>query len=106
MELQNIISDRAATTVEFMGEKLDLKYRPGVVTAEAIERVQSGLGASELADFYVQLIAEWGLTRNGVNLPIDAATISALPIQLLRAIMAKVMEEVPQGEAGRRSNGS
>lgn len=103
MDLQNIINDRATTTVDFMGEKVVVKYRPAVVTADMFERVTSGLNGTELAKFYCELIASWDLTHNGRDLPVTEEVMKTIPIQLLRAIMAKVMEEVPQGEAGRRS---
>lgn len=104
MDLQNIIADRASAVAKFMGEELAFRYRPGLLTPDLFDRIQNGMSQDELGELYATILVDWDLTKNGREVPITAESVKQVPIQLLRAIMTAIMEDVPQGEAVKRSN--
>lgn len=101
MDLTNIITDRASAETKFMGEVLKFKYRPGMVTAEAMNTLQSIDDLDTLGTFLAQIIVSWDLTKNGKDIPVEPEVFSTLPLHLIRGIVATIMEDIPQGESGK-----
>jgi hypothetical protein len=82
-------------------KSLKFKYRPGLVTPEAFSKLQTMDDLEELGVFLSELLVSWDLTKGDRELPITPETFATLPIQLIRAVIAVIMEDVPQGEAGK-----
>ena len=110
MDLGNIINDRATAQATFLGETLDFKYRPGMITPTSYARLQDEQSVDELATFFAGVIVSWNLTekRDGeaVTLDVTEDVIKRLPMGLIRALTHAVMADVPQREVGNESSGS
>lgn len=101
MDLTNIITDRAAAKAHFMGETLNFKYRPGLVTAEGFQKLETLSDVDELGTFFAELLVSWDMTKHGEAVAITPDVFATLPIQLIRAITTVIMEDVPQKDSGK-----
>ena len=100
MDLQEIRTDRASAEVEYMGQKLNFKYRPAMVTPNTYHKLAEADDVHELGRFFSQLIVTWDLTSGGKDVEITTEAFSDLPMQLIRMIAQAIMTQTPQREVG------
>jgi hypothetical protein len=103
MELRNIVTNTASATVYMFGESLNFKYRPALLTTEAIGRLENMNDAQEIGKFYVELITSWDLTQAGEPVEITAEVFASLPMSLLRDMSKAMMSGEGIKEAGKGS---
>lgn len=101
MDLMNIVTDVAKAKATFMGETLNFKYRPALITADAVDLLTSAQDVSTMGKFFAELIVSWDLTKAGEPVPVSAEQLMGLPLHLLRSISNAIIEDVPQGEGGK-----
>lgn len=106
MDMKQIRNDRAVGTAEYMGETLNFKYRPAMITPMTYTKLQQADSVEELGDFFADLLVSWDLTDKGEPVEISAALIKSLPMALLRSMSSEILSAVPQREVGKDSDDS
>jgi hypothetical protein len=113
MDLNAVMNDRATAQATYMGETLDLKYRPAMITPATYSKLRSEQSVDELADFLAGAIVSWDLHEPDPNNPggrrmveIVPDIFKQMPIHLLRAISRALTEDMPKRDEGKASNDS
>lgn len=111
MDLGNIINDRATAQAEYMGDTLDFKYRPGMITPNTYSKLQSNDSVEDLSEFFSKAIVSWDLTSTDEHgekqrIEVTAEVFAQLPMGLIRSIATAIMKDVPQREVGNDSSDS
>ena len=112
MDLGNIINDRASGQAPYMGDTLDFKYRPGMITPNTYAKLQADQTVDELAGFFASAIVTWDLTETDPTsgekrrLEVTEETVRKLPMGLIRSIANAIMSDVPQRDVGNVSSDS
>jgi hypothetical protein len=111
VDLGNIINDRATAQATYMGDTLDFKYRPGMITPNTYAKLQNDQTVDELAEFFTAAIVTWNLTETDENgdkrtLEVTTEVVRRLPMGLIRSIANAIMSDVPQRDVGNVSSDS
>jgi hypothetical protein len=106
MDLQEIRTDRAAASVEYMGQTLNFKYRPAMITPNTYHKLTEAEDVGALSQFFSDLLVTWDLTKGGEQLEVTAEAVADLPMQLIRGLAQTIMQAVPQREVGNSSSDS
>lgn len=101
MDLQAIRLDRAAGSVEYMGEVLTFKYRPALITPNTYASLSEAKDVDELSSFFGELLVSWDLKKGGEPVEPTKDVVAELPMALLRLIAQFIQKEVPQKEVGK-----
>lgn len=112
MDLANIRNDRATARCTYMGDELEFKYRPGMVTPHTYARLSTEQTVEELADFFVKALVTWDLTEKDEDsgkrkmVDITPEVFMNLPMGLVRSMTQAILQDVPQRDVGKESNDS
>lgn len=101
MELKNIREDVARVDVEYMGETIVVKYRPGMVTPRTWGLLSEAESTEQIAEFYSQLISWWDVTDKGKNVAVDVDSVSNMPMPFIAAVSQAILKDVPERDAGK-----
>lgn len=101
-DLSAVAVNEVRIDVDFMGQSTEVKYRPNVITQEALEGTNSDEG---FVKFFTDVVAAWDVTENKKKVPITPAGLKKVPLVFLRAVFEAIMEDGGQGEAVATSNG-
>jgi hypothetical protein len=86
-DLKHIISMRCPVTFDWHGERIELAYRP---YSEAIENTIKGDDEAwslvSMKALIERVVLDWNITSDGKPAPVDAATLTALPSELIMGI--------------------
>lgn len=103
MDLKQIRTDRASASVVYMGETLNFKYRPAMVTPRTYHKLQGSEDIEELGKFFSELLVWWDMTQGGDEVEIIDENLVELPLGLLREMAKEVVNAVPQRDVGKDS---
>lgn len=91
MDLGNLLSKKTTATLDYMGEKVTITYKPNLITQELLLDEAVTVGQT-----LVMVLTEWDIyeTKNKrkVKLPISAKSIERLPPGLVRALFTTVLK--------------
>lgn len=91
MKLSTIKDKVSTATIAWDGETVEVGYRPGTFTMQIAEDVAEAAALNDLSVISTVLepILDWWdvLDDEGARLPTDVATIRAMPIGFLMAVM-------------------
>lgn len=96
-------------TVPFMygGETATATFRPSVMTTDAVQKFTADSASEdEFLDFISGLLTDWDVTDGGVKVPIDRASLGAIPLGLLRAIVQAIMGGMDTSPEASRTSGA
>lgn len=88
--LASLRSDKATTEVPYGKHTINLTYKPGLVTADAL------VGKRD-AEFLAEVLTDWDIMKSAkVRLPVNDESISGLPIPLVAAMVKAVLTDGTQ----------
>jgi hypothetical protein len=109
--LQKIASDTASVSFPFMGETVNVTYRPSMFTERIIGRLRditaAACGIHQIetaftasADMILDLVATWDVLEEegGGPIPVTREVVSGLPVPFRTALLQAIFEDA-QGEA-------
>lgn len=100
IDLKDVASDTATTTVDWSGQSADITYYPNIVTTEMVQKVQATEDVDEMAEFMARCIKDWDIKTGTKKVPVTAESFKALPISLVRAIFYAIAQDsTDPGEA-------
>lgn len=96
LDLAQVAANEAAVTVNFMGQTAKVKYRPNVITQDALETTTEDEG---FVAFFASVVVSWDVTVGKKKVLLDPKSLKGVPLVFLRAVFMAIMEDGGQGEA-------
>lgn len=107
LDISALASNTATVKVDFMGQTINVTYKPSVITLESMEIMDTKPGTDGLFEFLEDAITEWDIFYSGKRkVPPTKVGMAKVPVPVLRKIFTTIMEEASSGEAdGTSSDG-
>lgn len=108
LDISNLAGNTAEIEFDVLDETGHVTYRPNVITAERLERIderQEPGEPSPFISFLVDVIEDWDVMRGSKKVPLTVEGLDSVPLPLLKLIYVAMMKDVAAGEAGKASNG-
>lgn len=103
IEIGHLAAKRKPLAVEWAGETVNVVYRPYTLAMGEQLRAAVLANKSYVVEEMERLLLEWDITEDGEVLPIDAASLTRLPLELLNTISDAILTEM---YPNRRSGGA
>jgi hypothetical protein len=110
ISINDLRREQRTVNFDFLGDQVSVTYRPGAVTPEVEDAMQTAQErerpANGLAEVVSMLLVEWDvLDENGTAIPTDLETCRTLPTEFLSAIVVAIVDDNRAGREDRKNSG-
>ena len=105
INLSALAGKMAHTEVNFMGHKSKITYDPLFLTADNINKMQSGKD-EDFTEGFCTLVKSWDVKRGNAKVPLTSKALTSVPLVLLQAIFQAILADGADGaeEEGKASS--
>jgi len=106
IDLAKVSQKQVKLTVDIDGEKLNLEYRPRVITPKfQLEMAQ--IEGPDLHHMLAAVISSWDLENGGKPVKLTAESLAAVPMDILNSVLLAIMADMrPNSNSPAASGGS
>lgn len=108
LTLAQLSDDEATVVVDYMGQTMEVDYRPGALTPAMVEDIVNPTSADDLGTCIEEVVISWDLVDAEANeVSPTAENCINLPMKFLRAVLTAIMEDgSPKPATDARSAGT
>lgn len=93
LTLAQLTSDVATVVVEYMGQTMEVEYRPGALTPALVQDITNPVSADDLGECIQEVVVSWDLLDdNNDEVEPTVENCVNLPMPFLRAVLTTIME--------------
>ncbi len=94
LDLTQLATNVADTTVTFGDSTVKVSYRPNVATPAAMKAITDGEDELEpFLDFLSRLLVSWDIVSEGAPVKTGAESLAAVPMPVLQRVMQGVLAD-------------
>jgi len=111
VSLSELRAKEKKIVVDFYGEKVNVTYRPNVITPAYQQRIKDLRGKSDTPEaeqwaVIIEAVSDWDLTDDEGVLAVNSAGIALVPTELLQAIMRAISEDASPNSKSAATSGA
>lgn len=104
LEFRQLQGRRATAVAHYAGEDVRLDYRPELLDAPTVSKLQSMLQTAEAPTAYIdllaRLVAEWDITEDGAPMPVTRENLTRFGVTLLDALASAILLDMQPAKNG------
>lgn len=98
INLKTVMTNTAEVNIDYMDMSMPIRFKPGIITGEWLDRMSSDESINGVANIIVDLLVDWDVEDGeGIKLPVTLDNIKLLPLPLLKSIITACTEAVTPG---------
>lgn len=97
IQLNDLATQEATAVVEYGGDTAKVVFKPGVLTAEWLEKADTVREVDELIDLLADLLLRWDVKKGQKSFPPNKKNLREVPVSFLRTVVNTIVENQNDG---------